>query len=171
MEWAEFFCVARGTDGAVVSFGSEQIKWLLDNHLVKPTLQPRVFEGVTTAAELNRWVMTQPRLRNCDFCHITPSTFRVECKSFHLTLGPNAGGRLGGEDRPVWACKQCGTLLRVRNRKALIRSAINEHIRRAERLVGPLDRLLAERVIRPMITEVVDGVLKADPRVRRVIDT
>lgn len=161
-------CVVTGADGRGVSFGREQAEWLRSRGHVESTGENTYRSLVLDAMELQDLVVSQPHLRNCDFCHSKPSPYRVEVREFVLTLGVNAGGKLGGEARPLWACSQCGPLLRTRNRRLLIGRAFKVHIKRAEKTTGRrIDTVAADALVTPMLAELIDLTLAADPRVVR----
>lgn len=159
--------IVRGADGLNVSLGPLQTNWLERGGFVEKTDTPGLWRALhgLTHEDIHTLVITQPELRECDFCRHAPGGWRVNCRPFRLKLGANAGGRLGGPDRPIFVCDVCVRYVRENRKAQLIDYAIASTVEYARDRGGhladvvasqPWDRIKAG--LTPVLREVVYGM-------------
>lgn len=159
--------LVQGVDGQVVAFGPIQAQWLERGGFIEPTDQPNVWRALhgLTMEDVHKLVMAQPDLRECDFCRTIPAGWRIKCRPFVLTLGPYAGARLGGADRPVFACDVCVRYVRENRKQQLVEYVIAATVEKARAGGGELRQIaetqpwpLIKRHLTPVVKEVVYGM-------------
>lgn len=159
--------VVEGADGQRIALGPLQADWLERGGFIERTGEPglwRTLQGLTMD-DVNNLVLSQPELRECDFCRTSPAGWRINCRPFKLELGPYADARLGGPDRPLFACDVCVRYVRENRKQQLIDYVIATTVEKA-RSMGGYMRQIAEtqpwwRIkehLAPTVKEVVYGM-------------
>jgi hypothetical protein len=128
--------IIEGSDGQCVALGPVQTMWLERGGFVERTEHPELWRALhgLTHQQIHEMVLAQPELRECDFCREIPAGWRINCRPFALTLGPNAGARLGGPDRPLFACDVCVRYVRENRKDQLVEYVIAATVEKAKTL-------------------------------------
>ena len=117
MALVELF-VIEGVDGQRVAVGPRQAHWLRDGGFIERAEEESLWRALhgLTMAQVNDLIMSQPELRECDFCRQPSAPWRINCRPFQLSKGPFAGARLGGAtgrcSRATCASATCGRTAR-----------------------------------------------------------
>lgn len=153
--------VIEGSDGFRVSLGDKQTQWLADGGHIKHVAKELWRSTGKTGLELHHLVMAQPELRDCDFCRAPGAPWSINCTSFTIQQGPTRG-KVGGDDRPLFACEECAVLIEANEKHALLERGIEESLRWAADQGGP-----AAHVVRTFPKHALRSQIK--PQVREVV--
>lgn len=159
--------IVEGADGLRVSVGPLQAAWLEQGGFIERTDEQFIWRALhgMTMQDIHNLVLSQPELRECDFCRTTPAGWRINCRPFRLTLGSHAGARLGGPDRPMFACDVCVRYVRENRKAALVEYVIASTVEKAKSMGGdvadvartqPWPRIKAH--LTPSVKEIVYGM-------------
>jgi hypothetical protein len=161
--------VVHCADGQNVALGPAQIAWLVaEGHIVQAPDDQQAADvdlylcHSMTGLDLNDLVMSQPHLRECDFCRMQNCRWEVRCRPFTLEKGILAGSPFGGKHRPVVCCDECQQLVRANRKFELIDRAIMGTLESARRggglaaaVVQSNTHMALRRQIEPLVKDIV----------------